>query len=42
MEQRLEKQTEEITQAAREMAEAAKELRRAVDRLVGIHARWSE
>ena len=39
MEQRLEKQTEEMTRAAREMSEAARELRRAVDRLAEIHAR---
>lgn len=39
MEQRLEKQTEEMTRAAKEMADAARELRRAVDRLAEIHAR---
>jgi hypothetical protein len=36
MEQRLEKQTEEMTRAAKEMSEAARELRRAVDRLAEI------
>ena len=39
MEQRLEKQTEEMTRAAMEMSETARELSRAVDRLAGIRGR---
>lgn len=36
MEQRLEKQTEEMTRAAKEIAKAVKELRTAVERLAEI------